>query len=72
MRLNSTMLFLFLFLFYYYFSFILRPASLLPSSPTLINYLITMNNVITNTQDTVPKLQQAALLEIDKLQQAAL
>jgi uncharacterized membrane protein len=31
-----------------------------------------MNNIITNTQDTVPQLQKAALSEIAKLQQAAL
>jgi hypothetical protein len=31
-----------------------------------------MNIIISNTQDTVPQLQQAALLEIAKLQKAAL
>jgi hypothetical protein len=70
MLLNSTMLFSSFVLF-----LILHPASLLlPQFPTLVIYLITMNNIITisNTQDTVPQLQQAALSEIAKLQQAAL
>jgi hypothetical protein len=66
MPLNTTMLFS----FYFYF-LILCPVSLLPSSPTLINHLITMNNIIANTQNTVPQLQHAALSEIAKLQQAA-
>jgi hypothetical protein len=53
---------------------ILHPALLLPPFPTLVHYLITMNNFITvsNTEDTVPQLQQAALSEIAALQQAAL
>jgi hypothetical protein len=42
------------------------------SSPTLFNYLITMHKIITNTPNIVPQLQQAALSEILKLQQATL
>jgi hypothetical protein len=39
-----------------------------------VNYLINMNNFITvsNTEDTIPQLQRAALSEIAALQQAAL
>jgi hypothetical protein len=61
--------------FYFYFSILHGPASilsLLPHPPTLFNYLITMHNIITNTPTIVPQLQQAALSEILKLQQAAL
>jgi hypothetical protein len=47
---------------------------LLPPFPTPVHYLITIHNFITvsNTEDTVPQLQQAALSEIAVLQQAAL
>jgi hypothetical protein len=39
----------------------------------LFNYLLTMNHIstISNTQDNVQQLQQAAISEIEKLQQAA-
>jgi hypothetical protein len=39
----------------------------------LLNYLLTMNHIstISNTQDNVQQLQQAAISEIEKLQQAA-
>jgi hypothetical protein len=56
----------------YFYLFFLFSVSLLLLSPTLSNYLITMNNIIANTQNTalseiVAKLQQAALYEISQL-----
>jgi hypothetical protein len=70
MPLHTPMLFYVLFLYFDYTS-CLNPVTP-SSSPTLFNYLTTMHNIITHNHNIVPQLQQAALSEILKLQQAAL